>query len=60
MIFIINLKAYFLRKLTYKNSVRLGFSVSYKKLIDERLSIFHAGKLKIISQMNRKDIKRLL
>jgi len=44
--------------LAYLN--KLGFRVSYKKLIDERLSIFHAGKLKIISQMNRKDIKRLL
>ena len=44
--------------LAYLNE--LGFSISYKKLIDDRLSIFHAGKVEIISKMNRKDIKTLL
>jgi FkbM family methyltransferase len=41
--------------LNYLNS--LGFSISLKKEIDNRLSIFHAGKPEIISQLSRKEIK---
>jgi len=43
--------------LNYLNS--LDFSVSMKKQIDSRLFMFHAGKLEIISQLSRKDIKAL-
>ena len=41
--------------LNYLNS--LGFSISLKKEIDNRLSIFHAGKPEIISKLSRKEIK---
>ena len=37
----------------------LGFSIGVKKLIDNRLFMFHAGKPEIISQLSRKDIKAL-
>jgi len=37
----------------------LGFSISMKKQIDNRLFMFHAGKSEIISQLSRKDIKAL-
>jgi FkbM family methyltransferase len=43
--------------LNYLNN--LGFSISMKKQIDSRLFMFHAGKLEIISQLSRRDIKAL-
>jgi len=43
--------------LNYLNN--LDFSISMKKQIDSRLFMFHAGKLKIISQLSRRDIKAL-
>ena len=43
--------------LNYLNN--LGFSISMKKQIDNRLFMFHAGKSEIISQLSRKDIKAL-
>ena len=43
--------------LNYLNN--LGFSISMKKNIDNRLFMFHAGKLEIISQLSRRDIKAL-
>jgi FkbM family methyltransferase len=43
--------------LNYLN--KLGFSISVKKQIDNRLFMFHAGKSKIISQLSKKDIKTL-
>ena len=43
--------------LNYLNN--LGFSISMKKQIDNRLFMFHAGKLEIISQLSRRDIKAL-
>jgi hypothetical protein len=41
--------------LNYLNN--LSFSISLKKQIDNRL--FHTGKLEIISQLSRRDIKAL-
>ena len=43
--------------LNYLNS--MGFSISVKKLIDNRLFMFNAGKEEIISQLSRKEIKIL-
>ena len=43
--------------LNYLN--RMGFSISVKKLIDNRLFMFNAGKKEIISQLSRKEIKIL-
>jgi len=43
--------------LNYLNN--LGFSISMKKDINNRLFMFHAGKLEIISQLSRRDIKAL-
>ena len=43
--------------LNYLNN--LGFLISMKKQIDNRLFMFHAGKLEIISQLSRRDIKAL-
>jgi FkbM family methyltransferase len=43
--------------LNYLNN--LGFLISIKKQIDSRLFMFHAGKLEIISQLSRRDIKAL-
>jgi FkbM family methyltransferase len=43
--------------LNYLNSK--GFSISVKKLIDNRLFMFNAGKEEIISQLSRKEIKIL-
>jgi FkbM family methyltransferase len=37
----------------------LGFSISMKKNIDNRLFMFHAGKSEIISQLSRSEIKAL-
>ena len=44
--------------LDYLNS--MGFSISVKKLIDNRLFMFNAGKEEIISQLSRKEIKKSL
>ena len=38
----------------------MGFSISVKKLIDDRLFMFNAGKEEIISQLTRKEIKKSL
>ena len=38
---------------------RLGFSISLKKEIDNRLFMFNAGKASVISRLSRKDIKTL-
>lgn len=38
---------------------KLGFSISLNKQIDNRLFMFHAGKVEIISQLSRRDIKAL-
>ena len=43
--------------LNYLNN--LGFLISMKKNIDNRLFMFHAGKLEIISQLSKRDIKAL-
>jgi len=43
--------------LNYLNS--MGFSISVKKLIDNRLFMFNAGKEEIISKLSRKEIKIL-
>jgi FkbM family methyltransferase len=43
--------------LTYLN--QLGFSLSVKKQIDNRLFMFHAGKVEIITKLRRKDVKAL-
>ena len=43
--------------LNYLNSI--GFSISIKKHIDERLFMFNAGKLEITSKLSRRDIKAL-
>ena len=43
--------------LNYLNN--LGFLISMKKQIDNRLFMFHAGKLEIISQLSRRDLKAL-
>ena len=43
--------------LDYLNS--LGFSISFKKLINNRLFMFSAGKKEIISQLSRKEIRIL-
>ena len=43
--------------LNYLNN--MGFSISVKKLIDDRLFMFNAGKEEIISQLSRKEIKIL-
>ena len=37
----------------------MGFSISTKKLIDNRLFMFNAGKKEIISKLSRKEIKIL-
>ena len=43
--------------LNYLNN--FGFSISMKKNIDNRLFMFHAGKLEIISQLGKREIKAL-
>jgi len=43
--------------LNYLNSI--GFSISLKKHIDERLFMFNAGKFEITSKLSRRDIKAL-
>jgi len=43
--------------LAYLN--KLGFSLSVRKQIDNRLFMFHAGKLEIISKLKRSEIKAL-
>ena len=43
--------------LNYLNSI--GFSISLKKHIDDRLFMFNAGKFEIISKLSRRDIKAL-
>ena len=37
----------------------LGFSLGVKKLINNRLFMFHAGRTDVVSQLNRDDIKAL-
>ena len=43
--------------LNYLNN--LGFSISLNKQIDNRLFMFHAGKLEVISKLTRREIKSL-
>ena len=43
--------------LNYLNN--FGFSICMKKNIDNRLFMFHAGKLEIISQLGKREIKAL-
>jgi FkbM family methyltransferase len=43
--------------LNYLNN--LGFSISLKKQINNRLFMFHAGKYEVISKLSKRDIKAL-
>jgi FkbM family methyltransferase len=43
--------------LDYLNN--LGFSISLNKQIDNRLFMFHAGKLEVISKLSKRNIKAL-
>jgi len=52
-----HIKSYILKLLTRKKSV--DFEISLKKQINNRLFMFHAGKLEIVSKLSRKDIKTL-
>lgn len=43
--------------LDYLDSI--GFSISFKKQICNRLFMFNAGRFEILSQLNKKEIKIL-